>query len=74
MSQISRRSLAASALVFALNLAGCADQSLNGGYTGEEATRSHQFANVAKPEAASQFSYPYRGGRDPTTGLATQHN
>lgn len=68
----------ASASGLATLLTGCADNRLNGGYTGEprNLTRLSPPEDQAapsqrQPAAINSAEFVYRGGRDPVTGKAS---
>ena len=61
----------------AMSLTGCADDRLNGGYSGETRTMTRltappqKMAPLQTPTAKTDSSqFVYRGGRDPVTGKA----
>jgi hypothetical protein len=76
MSRPTKIVLLLSAVTLAAGLSGCADNRLDGGYTGEKRTMTRLTAPAQPAPAQTQVAhgdgpdYVYRGGRDPVTGKA----
>ena len=66
MSRLNILAAMLSATALAVTLTGCADNRMDGGYTGD--TRSMSHLTAPQPEGTM---YVYRGGRDPVTGKAS---
>jgi hypothetical protein len=66
-----------SATSLAATLSGCADNRMDGGYTGDSRTMTRLTAPAQPTPSSSQIAqnnsspYVYRGGRDPVTGKAS---
>ncbi len=66
MSRLKMVAVMLSVTALAITLTGCADNRMDGGYTGD--TRSMSHLTAPQPEGTM---YVYRGGRDPVTGKAS---